>query len=527
MLAELADAAARSSRDLTTNADRVVTRLADNAHRRHALHRRGARHRRARARSGARTSARSSSASRPSCASCARRWRASARRPTRRRRRCATLSAQAPLLTPLLRHARAVQRGVAARVPHARRRPPTPAATTIPAARPRIAELARVRRAAARAGEQPRDHARAPRRPRLRGREGPALARRPGLHRLRGDPRSTSSASRRRRTSSTTTPTCSRSRRSWTTTARSTRTPSRRKDRELDQTAAPTLGPSQPGHRRAGPDGELAGSASRSTKTTTKRAATKERSATEPSARGAPGAAATAPRRRSGAPRAGGAERHAALADRAERHGSRRRPAAPLDISPAPRLPPRAMSRSARGASVFANPVLVGRGDLLVVNVAVFLAYNANQGLPFVPTQAAQGRARPTARTCCPATRSARAASASAIVARHEGAPAAGRQGRRARDAQDRQEELGASPSTRSVVDPAALGARPQVRRAHARATRSELFAGRRHDAASTRRASRSSSTSSTASSTSTTRAGARRNLQRLRRRVRDARARA
>ena len=32
------------------------------------------------------------------------------------------------------------------------------------------------------------------------------------------------------------------------------------------------------------------------------------------------------------------------------------------------------------------NPVLIGAATVLVVLVAVFLAYNANQGLPFVPT---------------------------------------------------------------------------------------------------------------------------------------------
>ena len=37
-------------------------------------------------------------------------------------------------------------------------------------------------------------------------------------------------------------------------------------------------------------------------------------------------------------------------------------------------------------ASVVANPVLVGAVTVLVVVVAVFLAYNANNGLPFVPT---------------------------------------------------------------------------------------------------------------------------------------------
>ena len=37
-------------------------------------------------------------------------------------------------------------------------------------------------------------------------------------------------------------------------------------------------------------------------------------------------------------------------------------------------------------ASIAANPVLIGAATSLVVIVAVFLAYNANSGLPFVPT---------------------------------------------------------------------------------------------------------------------------------------------
>jgi virulence factor Mce-like protein len=42
---------------------------------------------------------------------------------------------------------------------------------------------------------------------------------------------------------------------------------------------------------------------------------------------------------------------------------------------------------SRRGAaSIAANPVLIGAATVLVVIVAVFLAYNANNGLPFVPT---------------------------------------------------------------------------------------------------------------------------------------------
>ena len=37
-------------------------------------------------------------------------------------------------------------------------------------------------------------------------------------------------------------------------------------------------------------------------------------------------------------------------------------------------------------ASIVASPVLVGAVTVLIVIVGVFLAYNANSGLPFVPT---------------------------------------------------------------------------------------------------------------------------------------------
>jgi virulence factor Mce-like protein len=46
------------------------------------------------------------------------------------------------------------------------------------------------------------------------------------------------------------------------------------------------------------------------------------------------------------------------------------------------------MSNRRTRASIAANPVLVGAVTVLVVVVAVFLAYNANSGLPFVPTRA-------------------------------------------------------------------------------------------------------------------------------------------
>ncbi len=47
-----------------------------------------------------------------------------------------------------------------------------------------------------------------------------------------------------------------------------------------------------------------------------------------------------------------------------------------------------ARERAARQRpSALANPVLVGAMTVLVIMVAVFLAYNANTGLPFVPTR--------------------------------------------------------------------------------------------------------------------------------------------
>src|SRR5688500_14045309 len=44
------------------------------------------------------------------------------------------------------------------------------------------------------------------------------------------------------------------------------------------------------------------------------------------------------------------------------------------------------MSRRRATAALAASPTLVGAVTVLIAIVAVFLAYNANQGLPFVPT---------------------------------------------------------------------------------------------------------------------------------------------
>ena len=51
-----------------------------------------------------------------------------------------------------------------------------------------------------------------------------------------------------------------------------------------------------------------------------------------------------------------------------------------------PQLPPRTMKDRSGIQGIASNPVLVGAVTVLVVLVAVFLAYNANNGLPFVST---------------------------------------------------------------------------------------------------------------------------------------------
>src|SRR5207249_4511213 len=76
----------------------------------------------------------------------------------------------------------------------------------------------------------------------------------------------------------------------------------------------------------------------------------------------------------------------AAAARRGQGPAAGRQRAAPAGPGSSPRLPARIMRR--RGsASIVANPVLVGAVTTLVVIVAVFLSYNANNGLPFVPTR--------------------------------------------------------------------------------------------------------------------------------------------
>jgi virulence factor Mce-like protein len=73
--------------------------------------------------------------------------------------------------------------------------------------------------------------------------------------------------------------------------------------------------------------------------------------------------------------------------DRAEERGQDRPPFDPVGVmrgrtEPAMIGPPAEIPRSA-----FANPVLLGAVTVLIAVIAVFLAYNANTGLPFVPTR--------------------------------------------------------------------------------------------------------------------------------------------
>ncbi|NLT07760.1 MAG: MCE family protein, partial [Solirubrobacterales bacterium] len=44
------------------------------------------------------------------------------------------------------------------------------------------------------------------------------------------------------------------------------------------------------------------------------------------------------------------------------------------------------MNRRRSGSVLSGSPVLVGAVTVIVTMVAVFLSYNANEGLPFVPT---------------------------------------------------------------------------------------------------------------------------------------------
>ena len=221
-------------------------------------------------------------------------------------------------------------------------------------------------RASARARQQPRDRPQRPRRPRPRGREGQALAGRPGLHGLRGAPALRLRPDAWPSTSSTRTATSSRSTsppRSAATTRTPTRSSARRSSTRAHSSAAsPASGPTSPASPRADPSdtgvddpGPGADASARAVQDGTKRqrraqATRKSKQRARPAGpqEGARPAAAAAAAARNTPARADAAERPCALASRptptrAERQpGQQHRRAVRRSPGP-PRLPAQPM----------------------------------------------------------------------------------------------------------------------------------------------------------------------------------------
>ena len=172
------------------------------------------------------------------------------------------------------------------------------------------------------------------------------------------------------------------------------------------------------------------------------------------------------------------------------------------EVRPAPpRLPPRSMRRRGGGGSIAANPVLIGAVTVLVVIVAVYLAYNANSGLPFVPDVRPQGRGAERGRAGQGQRRPRRRHARRHRVV-HRAADAAERRGHRgplpeARDGRQ------AAARGHAGEDPAAVRARPEVRPAHARRRRRRTSRRTRRSRCARRCRSPSSSTSSSTCSPS------------------------
>ena len=170
--------------------------------RRRPLGARDARARRPTAPSAAPRSPRACTSCPTSCASCARRWPSSAAPPTPRRRRWSTSTRAPQRLEHLFTHL-----GPFARSSQLNLRSLADASEiglkAARHARPGRRRAQPLLRQGARAGQQPQDRARRPRRPRPRDREGPALARAARATRASRRCCSTSTTSRWRSTSST------------------------------------------------------------------------------------------------------------------------------------------------------------------------------------------------------------------------------------------------------------------------------------------------------------------------------------
>ena len=159
-----------------------------------------------------------------------------------------------------------------------------------------------------------------------------------------------------------------------------------------------------------------------------------------------------------------------------------------------------------RGAGIAGNPVLIGAATMLVVLVAVFLAYNANQGLPFVPTYELKaevpsaanlvGRQRRAHRRLARRLRQRDRRRAPATTARPIAVLTLTLEQRRR-----------AAAARLDADHPPALGARPQVRRDHARHGRARATTTAPRSRSPPPRRRPSSSTRSSTCSTTTTRA--------------------
>ena len=175
-------------------------------------------------------------------------------------------------------------------------------------------------------------------------------------------------------------------------------------------------------------------------------------------------------RRRSGArrrPRPPPPRRRAAPQRRPRRPRADATPAQPAaDRVGAARLPAGERADARRGsASIAANPVLIGAATTLVVIVAVFLAYNANSGLPFVPTYELKTQV-PNAANLVKGNDVRIGGTRVGAVTDITPVTATGRLGHRRAHAQARDHRQAAA-GRLDRAHPPALGAGPEVRRDH------------------------------------------------------------
>ena len=199
--------------------------------------------------------------------------------------------------------------------------------------------------------------------------------------------------------------------------------------------------------------------------------------------------------RRARRPKTGGTAAAEGPADRRRPGATRPEPSGEAGVGrasedrrhrPAPRLPPGAMRNRSGLQGVASSPILVGAVTVLVVIVAVFLAYNANNGLPFVSTYNLKARV-PNADALVKGNEVRIGGVRVGIVKSVVPVQLEQRRGRRRTLAQPRQERRTAA-GRLDDHDPAEVGARPQVPPGHPR----QLLQGlrrRRNDPAHRRQA--------------------------------------